>query len=282
MKKTVRRLSARQEILFPSNVPKTVTFTGGLGAQILSLAIVHNLRRQNIDVAVDLSYFNMTPRVASTGESYSIWEWQLGPIGIELDQVEKLATSTARKLPRLEDSPEKFSLGMQALQNSAVREKFPEPETSMTATSLQISEDVLLSPFIAMHLRRGDYLNVSSHVVPDSLYLNAMSSLAGTIDTLVIASDSTVPRPLRDAAASFFTTAVFLDKPEFAPHSVHHLLRLAAVHIGSNGQFSLTAGLLGKGLFLRPMKWFGEGTGFDEVLNQLSTQSFSTLAREGY
>lgn len=264
----------------PRHVPQTVTFTGGLGAQILSLAIVHGLRQQKIDVAVDLSYFELTPRVARAGEAHSIWEWQLGPMGIEIDEVQKLATSTATGLPVLEDSPAKFSLGIQALQNSAIREKFPEPETAATANSLRLGEDFFRSPFIAMHLRRGDYMNVSSHVVPDSHYFDAMTSLAETVNTIVIASDSELPRTLQDAAESLFATSVFLDKPDYAPHAVHNLLRLAAIHVGSNGQFSLTAGLLGQGLFLRPMKWFGEGSGFDEVLNRLSKHSFATLGHK--
>ena len=262
-------------------MPQTVSFTGGLGAQILSLAIVHELRHKNIDVAVDLSYFDLAPRVAGSGETYSIWEWQLGPMGIAKEEVEALATSRDTRHPILEDSPAKFRWGIEALQNSAVREKFPEPEIASTASNLELDVTFFQSPFIAMHLRRGDYLNVSSHVVPDSHYLEVMASLAGTADAIAIASDSEVPRSLRDAARKSFPTAVFLDKPVYAPHAVHHLLRRAAIHIGSNGQFSLTAGLLGKGLFLRPMTWFGSGSGFDEVLSQLSMNSFASLSNNG-
>jgi hypothetical protein len=57
----------------------TITFTGGLGAQICSASAYFYLKNEGMNVSADMSYFTLTPKEATLGNTgeLSIWKYQL-------------------------------------------------------------------------------------------------------------------------------------------------------------------------------------------------------------
>jgi hypothetical protein len=56
-----------------------VTFTGGMGAQMISAAIYLSMKNDGLPVYADLSYFDKPESVAAAGKpgDCSHWSWQL-------------------------------------------------------------------------------------------------------------------------------------------------------------------------------------------------------------
>lgn len=252
----------------PSETPTTVTFTGGLGAQILSLAIVLDLRGRGVPVSVDLSYFSQAPSVAELGGSVSIWTWALDAFGFPIEAVENLSTVQNNQPTRLlSDSKEKFELGLAALGKESVCNSFPSKTSLEVFELLGLPQSSAATNYAVFHLRRGDYLNVSSHVVSEEEYLHIVPRIAGLAKTAIVCSDSELSAEFHEFFGLNFESVVFLEGHSHDAILIHHLLRNAPIHVGSNGSFSMTAGLLGKGLWLSPGVWFGKESDYDEVLN---------------
>ncbi len=260
--------------------PFTVSFTGGLGAQIFGLAIVLAFRRRNIPVGVDLSYFNQHPRLAKEGGGVSIWGWALDLFGMTQEAVSELATAeVSRQVPLLPDSPLKFILGVESLSDPEIQKSFPGVDTATVGRALGLNRLVTSEPYVAFHLRRGDYLNIGSHVVPEEYYLDLVPKLADIMKSAVVRSDSSLSENFHSVFEANFQRVEFVEGPAYDSGQVHHLLRNAAVQVGSNGQFSLTAGILGRGLMLRPKVWAGTGSIYDEAFDTLSEKSFVSFNR---
>ena len=250
----------------------TVTFTGGLGAQILSFAIVLDFRSRGIPVGADLSYFLQTPKIAEPGGSVSIWPWALDEYGLGISDVRDLCTARPGGQSRLlHDSPEKLQLALEALQKSEVRSALPAKPVSEVFRLLGITEVGANQLHAAFHLRRGDYLNVSSHVVAEEEYLRLVPKIAKVTPAAIVVSDSILSSDLHDSFRLNFDQVTFLEGHAHDARFIHHLLRNAPIHVGSNGTFSLTAGLLGEGLWLSPSVWFGGSSSYDAVLKEYSS-----------
>ena len=92
-----------------------VTFTGGLGAQILSSAIYYHFVQRGFHTVADLSYFNNEHRIAKPGETGQIshWNWEMSSYGMRPESLARHSTSSSLP-PTLQDGALKFSLAMQA------------------------------------------------------------------------------------------------------------------------------------------------------------------------
>lgn len=262
-----------------NTTPATVTFTGGLGAQILSLAIVLDFRSRGILVNADLSYFSQSPKIADLGDSVSIWPWALDEYGLTIKEAQELSTAQPGETSRLlQDSPEKFQVAIEALKKPSVREAFPAKPSSQVFRHLGLPDSAINQRYAVFHLRRGDYLNVSSHVVPEEEYLRLVPKIAKVVPAAIVVSDSLLTDDLHDFFRLHFRRVTFLEGHSYDATWIHHLLRNAPIHVGSNGSFSLTAGLLGEGLWLSPSVWFGERSPYDAVLKKFSNFEARLLA----
>lgn len=107
-------------------------------------------------------------------------------------------------------------------------------------------------------MRRGDYVNVASHLVSDQEFLDIAHPFRRLVRTAVVLSDSPIEAELRSRLQPLFDECVYLDDTD--PYTAHCVMRKARILIGSNSQFSLIAGMLNpEALFVMPKKWFGDG-----------------------
>jgi len=237
-----------------------ITFTGGLGAQLLSAAIYFYLDRDCRKVYADLDYFKQPGRIASSGNKGEIshWDYELGEYGLPLESfaTKKFEKSFFKrdKPVIIEDGVDKISLGVEALRQPEVRKLFPIKQ-SVVEECQQIAGN---NDYLCIHIRRGDYVNVASHLVDDIDFVNLAKSISRLVSAVIVISDSEVSAMTKESLSELFTHCSFIIGGNL--HTAHALLRQAKYLICSNSQFSLSAALLnqvGQQIFL-PTQWFGD------------------------
>ena len=235
------------------NKPAVVTFTGGMGAQIISAAIYFSMKNEGSPVYADLSYFEKPESVAVVGKAgdCSHWSWQLKPFGLSFESFITSSGLNKRNANLLKDGPRKLELGLKALAQPEVQKSFEISASINGVLSAQFEDD-----FLCVHVRRGDYVNVASHLVADSEFISLSKKFAGLISTIVVLSDSPIDENFRNALSSNFKVVSFMDNTD--AYTAHCIMRKARVLICSNSQFSLVAAALNNSaLVLVPKQWFG-------------------------
>lgn len=238
-----------------NNRPTVVTFTGGMGAQMISAAIYFSIKNAGLPVYADLSYFDKPESVAVSGKpgDCSHWSWQIDTFGLSPASFDASPGLTKRNSNILYDGPQKLELGLKALAQPEIQKFFGIPPSVDDVLPLGFA-----CGYLCMHVRRGDYVNVASHLVADSEFINQAKKFSGLVDNLVVLSDSPIDPDFRNALSSHFKRVSFLDNTD--AFSAHRIMRNARVLICSNSQFSLIAAVLNPtALVLIPKQWFGEG-----------------------
>lgn len=247
---------------------KIVPFCGGLGAQIFAAVIVEHLRGKEgrHNVFGDTSYFLQTPKPARRGEKINIYAWELDYYGIPLSRYDDSNPRgdpwLARKLGmrarrRLEDgSVERFRVLREALKRDW-SDTFPVSPDHERESRKLLEEGNL--PTAVVHLRRGDYLNVATHLVTDSDVLPLLNKLARVgIRRFLFASDD--PAPLDYFQQRVPEASAWGEIPPEDKFLAHAVMRNAGCLVISNSQFSLSAAMLnGEGMVFMPRVWFGGG-----------------------
>lgn len=249
-----------------------VTFTGGLGAQILSAAIYFNLEREGRKVYADLDYFKKPGKTATPGNKGEIshWNYELGKYGLPLEgfSTKKFEKSFFKRNGPvvIEDGAEKIRLAIEALRRPEVSELFP-IEHAIADECLRITGN---NDYLCIHIRRGDYVNVASHLVDDTDFVNLAKSISTFVPTVIVISDSEVSGVIKESLPGLFKHCAFLVGGDL--HTAHALIRQAKYLICSNSQFSLSAALLnkvGQQVFI-PTQWFGKAdSGMQMPINAL-------------
>jgi hypothetical protein len=232
-----------------------VTFTGGMGAQIISAAIYFSFKKAGRKVYADLSYFEKSERVAVVGNAgeCSHWAWQLDRFGLWPASFEVTpSTLSIKKINLLEDGARKLELGLQALAEPEVQRLLQIP-----ASIHDVLPDGFGTDYLCIHIRRGDYVNVASHLVSDDEFIKISKKFSGLVNNLIVLSDSKISSEFRLAVTSSFKNVAFLDKTD--PYTAHCVMRHAKILICSNSQFSLIAAILNSNaLVIIPKTWFGK------------------------
>lgn len=230
-----------------------VVFAGGMGTQILQASVYFDLEQQGVPVYADLGYYSRPVHIAQPGVKgdLSHWPWQLDQYGIT--HATFRTKSSTDKLKRLADGDELVSSAITALSKPSIREKFTvKPDIASGFLSPTIAHNA-----VCIHIRRGDYVNVASHLMADELFASIGKKFSGLCSQAVILSDSPVDSNLRTLMQQHFSDITFLDHLD--PLSSHFIMRQARILVCSNSTFSLTAGLLNEtGLVVIPKKWYGE------------------------
>jgi len=248
-------------------VQTVVVFQGGLGAQILSAAAYFSLKSDGHPVVADFSYFLKEPRVARAGgrggrRGVSIWPWELEAFGLRKTDFEVAVKGPSLPVVLSDDTPEKINIAAKALLNSEIAERFSiggDWERRILAKfGLETFGHSRVTGYVAVHIRRGDYLNVASWLVSDEEMLSVVLSRAICRKKLVLSSDSRVPsRTIRALKRSFDSVQVVNPEQASALETLVLLAR-SSEFFASNSQFSLVSALLGQGTahipekFLRP------------------------------
>ena len=256
-----------------------VTFTGGLGAQILSSAIYYHFVQRGFHTVADLSYFNNEHRIAKPGETGQIshWNWEMSSYGMRPESLARHSTSSSLP-PTLQDGALKFSLAMQALTASSVRARFDMTASDLHSFSYRAGE-LKGERYLCLHVRRGDYLNVASHLVSNNELEGMASKFAKLVDRILILSDSPIGENEFVGLRTRFPRRLHIIDSDPDPVLSHSLMRNAAILVCSNSQFSLSAGLLSESLVVIPKVWFGQDAAeLNAVVNQIS--DFAVLAKE--
>lgn len=242
------------------NLEVFVTFTGGLGAQIFSAAIYSHLKNQGRTVYADLSYFNQPAKVAIVGNKGEVsqWNWELDVYGLPLQkfttkQIKK--TFFKKNMPEvIADGARKVELAIEALRQSDIKRTFPIPPNIIEECHQITGEN----EYLCIHIRRGDYVNVASHLVDDLDFVNLAKSISGFVKHVVVISDSEVSNIVSEKLKALYPNCSIIVGGNL--HVAHALIRRAKFLICSNSQFSLSAALLnevGQQIFL-PTQWFGD------------------------
>lgn len=251
MKRLLRQIFARET---HPDAPCVVTFTGGMGAQILSAAIYFHMKQAGQPVYADLSYFQQPERLAVVGNAGACthWGWQLSPFGLEQDTFETNSALSRRNARVIADGVEKLELALKALADPQVQEVFSIPVDRSDIAIPELEED-----YLCIHVRRGDYVNVASHLIGDQEFVALAARFSGLLKSVVILSDSPISEFLKKDVSQLFERAAFLDNTD--AFVAHRIMRGARILVCSNSQFSLIAAMLNpKALLVIPKQWFGE------------------------
>jgi hypothetical protein len=232
---------------------------GGLGSQILG-----TLEFMSTNKSIDISYFTHPPQAVDAGPD--VWKWELSRYGIELNFFQDRVRTNPYKWkyalkPQIQDLNLSTS-GKYA--NPWIFEKgsdlFP---IDKTATSkITESHEIEENRFGAIHIRKGDYLRVSSRVIG----INENAAILAKLQTqlpkeMFVFSDT----PLLAKEISALEVAVphlnliFLSEDDLGSGTVHDLMRISKVLITANSTFSFSAGLLSskETLVYCPLMFFG-------------------------
>jgi len=247
--------------------PVVVSFTGGMGAQIISAAIYFDLQNQGYDVYADFRYFEEKP---SIHPKYSLWDWQLDCFGLNEEHFKRYKIQDFKLITAMyiKDGAIKAKLSSEAMRKSDILNIFRNYTRSFQyrLTELFSGDPRLSAPYVCVHVRRGDYLNVASYLVPEELFLNMLQQVRMLASTLVVISDSPLSEKFKEITNRDYDSTIFYDSGSLDFALSHYVMTSAHILICSNSQFSWTAGKLTKGLVLIPRRWFGERSNSLEIL----------------
>jgi len=235
---------------------------------MFAAVIVEHLRGEEgrDNVLGDTSYFLQTPKPAKRGESINIYAWELDYYGIPVSRYDQSnprdASWLERKLGRhahhrLEDgSLERFRILREALKKNW-SDVFPVHATHELESRKLLEEGNL--PTAVVHLRRGDYWNVATHLVSDSDVFPLLNKLVRVgIRRFLFASDDPVPLDFfKERVPGVSAWGEIPSEDKFLAHAV---MRNAGCLVISNSQYSLSAAMLnGRSMVFMPRVWFGGG-----------------------
>jgi len=234
--------------------PTVVAFAGGMGTQIIQAAVYFALKNTGHPVYADLSYFATDARMAEVGNPGQLthWFWQLDQFGLSQSSFVRNPGLNKKNADILHDGARMVTLGLKALAKPEIQQEFQD-----ISSKHGVLTDEVWNGFLCIHIRRGDYVNVASHLITDTEFVTLVNKFSDLIKHAVILSDSPINKNIRDAVLPFFASVSFLDNID--PYTSHRIMRNARILICSNSTFSLTAAMLNpKALVIIPKQWYAD------------------------
>lgn len=262
--------------------PFIITFSGGLGAQIISASIYNFLQLNDIPCVADLSYFKKSPYInpGSNNGPISTFPWQLWFLG--------LSPSSFRQYYDRKpcyDSYRLISDGSKKLSLFLVAANHLETQTLLNLNSHEADRILGKYSFLSKHkyscahLRRGDYLAVASYLVPESAFVSAVKYLATTSSNLAILSDSIVNQSLQAKLYDLCSNLVILDS--IPPEDAFVIMYFSQSIVCSNSQFSLAAAMLSRKPSLIPSNWYDACKYKRRLFGNIGSSKIEHLLRSG-
>ena len=140
-----------------------------------------------------------------------------------------------------------------------------------------LKQNQIDSNYYAIHIRRGDYVDVASKLIYEKDIFESLHKLFQLIKPLpvLIISDSEIDSWFKEQLAKNLKSKIICIGPSDASDNLcHDLLRGASLLVTSNSTFSLTAALLSykKQLSIIPNEFYGghNETSLNNVINKLT------------
>jgi hypothetical protein len=221
---------------------------GGLGSQILGAITFWNLQEKlGADrVNCDLSYFS------EQAKGKGLWDYELERFNLPISEFQKFERNSKRNLLKAKRdflSNEELTDNYWAESRMKHKSKFGFDLEKVQTYFKDLVQIDFKEPFAAIHIRRGDYLQVASKLIHFEEYIKLIPSIKKLLpNQVIVVSDSEVRDEDRfNLQSSLGDLEVkFLDSPGIDPFNVHCLLREADVLITANSTYSFSAGLLGR------------------------------------
>jgi len=235
----------------------TMSITGGLGAQILGYGLFKYFKKKNLPVSLDLSYFETKLQRAGQNRSgLSYWSWELDTYGVNYQFLRDKYASNYNG-PYLKDGNLKLKYILHAFQNMNLKKYFNLLNNDKLTKKFR--QSILQGkPYLCVHARRGDYLNVASHLISESELESIALKFKKIFPQVVIMSDTIVKNSEYKKLREYYGNCFHIIDRDPNPKFSHSIMRNSSMLICSNSQFSLSAGLLSNGIQLVPKKWFGK------------------------
>ena len=153
----------------------------------------------------------------------------------------------------IHDGPNKSRLFINGMNETVIKEKFS--TNSIEWKSILKNNKIQFDNSVFLHLRRGDYLNVASHLISTDEILKICYKLPKIFKNIVVFSDSTESdnQKFVSELKKIFNNVKWLDGVDNL--NAHKIMSEASFLICSNSQFSTTAAYLGNGFSIIPQKY---------------------------
>ena len=244
---------------------ETIYFEGGLGSQILSAMSFWDLidinNRKALRPKCDLTYFELDQN-NTLANGLSVWRWRLDRYGInksEFGPERKISFRTRIDYSQgFLDQPKVDWVARRKMYSS----RFPIDYDAAKGFLKNFMNLDIDSRYTAVHVRRGDYLKVATHLVDDATYLAFLRRVEAILPSpIIFFCDSPLRQEFRDEVVEVLNgKEVFFHDDKIEDEClVHDVMRLSKLLVTSNSTFSFTAGLLAPTdcLVFSPMKFYG-------------------------
>ena len=153
----------------------------------------------------------------------------------------------------IHDGPNKLRLFVNGMEKEDVKKKFV--SVSEEWKDIIKKNKIDLTNSVILHLRRGDYLNVATHLISCEEILKMCNKLPSVFRNIIIFSDS---KEIENQSFILelkkkFKSVKWLDNIDNV--NTHKIMTQANFLMCSNSQFSTTAAYLGKGFSIIPQKY---------------------------
>ena len=260
--------------------PNLIVFDGGLGSQIMNYFQFTYLIHNNYKVELNMEYFDNPS--SEHHNFFVLRKWALDRYGISIDSIKN-------KAYKISNNNAKIPSNLLAKDDKNYFKKFLDLDLSdiFPIDTLKLNEFLfnnnISSDYYAIHIRKGDALNVASKLVTENdvhdLSLKLFIKLPK--HPILIFSDSEIDGIVKNTLIKLGYTDVHIFLPgSCSDFTVHDLLRGAKILVTSNSTFSLSAALLSRKTQLAfiPMEFYSgyrDGPS-NELINKLS--KFSMLS----
>ena len=211
-----------------------------------------DLRKKGVLVESDLKYFEGKRHIncGKKNQGLSRFPWQLDCFGLSINT---FATNQSQihRISSIQDGSRKLALFAEAIQSDEIRKLF-----NMNSPNFcQIGQKIFSKDsYICLHLRRGDYVSVASHVIPIQDYAQPLSACVQICKTIVVVSDSVISDKVIKTIKSFGFKEV-INFASVSEVEAFWLMQNASMLIAANSQFSFAAGMTSGKTFFMPHDW---------------------------
>ena len=221
----------------------TVWFDGGLGCQLMGMCTFLALQSSGRHPDVDVSYFDDAFRAdaMARGDTRTFRPWELDRYGIDRHSLPQ-RKDRSRVRPTVAEEFAQQKSALFGLGSSTFSSHFPIVQEAKDLLKRYSLQD---RPYIAIHLRRGDYLLVAARLVAlsDILAMYQRIYAHDEMPILILSDTELAPHDQQllheNLPGRNISVEIVGD-----PHVAHGAMRMSSLLITSNSTFSITAGLL--------------------------------------